>query len=260
MLHPVNGEPSRQLPARHVPRGTLPNLLDDRESALQRLDEWNRGDPSQRWNEFRDDRAARTSEHEDDSPGFHEGLQGQQGSNFHPNGAQRKEIECSRGAPVAPAAPRIGSFRQPSGPRRASGSPPQKRRLSRFDLDHREARARDRQPHGNRRRPPAGSDVHRRRLGAWEVPGCRKRFQEQPVDGVVRLVERRQVDLAIPAEEKLVIRGKPAAQIVWEKQSRFCCTFDETRAEIPGRHAIRVSDYAECRGSAARPSDNEPQA
>src|SRR6266545_3241174 len=78
----------------NVPRGTLPNLLKNRQPALQGFDQWHRCNPTERRHQLWRVWAARTAEEKDQPSWLHECLQREQGANFHPNGPHGQHAEC----------------------------------------------------------------------------------------------------------------------------------------------------------------------
>lgn len=70
------------------------------------------------------------------------------------------------------------------------------------------------------------------------------RFQDKPVDGLVRIIQRSQIDLPVPTIEQFVIRGKLRCQIIREKNTGFSCSFGKSSAKIARCHAMRVAETA----------------
>lgn len=74
------------------------------------------------------------------------------------------------------------------------------------------------------------------------MPRRKNRFQEKPIDRFVRIVQRGEVDFAVPPSKQLMVRHQLPGEIVGEKQPYLRCPSDQARAEITSGHLIRVSE------------------
>ena len=75
----------------------------------------------------------------------------------------------------------------------------------------------------------------------WKVSRGRERFEEEPVNRFIRVGQRGQVDLAIPAREEFVVLGKCSDEVVRREEASSGGAPDETGLEISGRHKRRLS-------------------
>ena len=132
---------------------------------------------------------------------------------------------------------------------------PQKGRLSRFCLDHGQTDSGRAQPHRDSRRAPAGADIHEIcRLGR-QLPRCDNRLQQETIDRFVGIIQRSQVDFAVPAIEEFVIGRELRDKIVWEKNAGFPSSLGQSSAKITRRHAMRLAESVAC----ASPAIFDPQ-
>ena len=115
----------------------------------------------------------------------------------------------------------------------------QKRGFSRFDLNHRQRQPWHRQLQWDGGRSSAGSDVHQLAGGCRHVTRCDEGLQNQPVDRLVWILQRGQVDLLIPARQQRVERRQLLSQVVGEKQARTRGAADKAGGEIAGRHPTK---------------------
>ena len=115
----------------------------------------------------------------------------------------------------------------------------QKRRFSRFDLNHRQRQPWHRQLQWDGGRSSAGSDVHQLAGGCRHVTRRDERLQNQPVDRLVWILQRGQVDLLIPARQQRVERRQLLSQVVGEKQARTRGAAGQAGGEIAGRHPTK---------------------
>ena len=66
------------------------------------------------------------------------------------------------------------------------------------------------------------------------------RLKQQPIDTLIDIFDRRQVDFANPAGEQLVIGREPVRKSVGEKQVRLRGSTHETAANILLTHALSL--------------------
>jgi hypothetical protein len=81
----------------------------------------------------------------------------------------------------------------------------EKCRLPSLDLHHRQGRKRSRQLERDGWRSAAGADIHDPSLLRGKVAGRQKRLEQQTINRLVRIVQRSEVDLAVPVSQKLVV-------------------------------------------------------
>ena len=72
----------------------------------------------------------------------------------------------------------------------------------------------------------------------------RQRLDQQPIDRIVCIAERRQVDLAIPAEKQLEKSGESISERSGERNVRFGRAPDHARSSVAGSHGRSVSDVS----------------
>lgn len=116
----------------------------------------------------------------------------------------------------------------------------QERRLSRLHLHHRQQRRWSDELQRNGRRTATGSNVHDAATWFRKMASCGNRLQQKPIDGLVRVVQRCQVDFPIPAGEEFVIRSKRDDKVFAHKKSSLGCAAVQAGPEIAGSHLIRV--------------------
>ena len=91
-----------------------------------------------------------------------------------------------------------------------------------FYLYHQQAGLRRGELHRNPRRASAGPDVHLSHRSSGEVARRDQRLQKEPIDGRIGIIERGQIDLAVPAGQQLVIGEQSVGELVGNEEVRFC--------------------------------------
>lgn len=74
------------------------------------------------------------------------------------------------------------------------------------------------------------------------MAGCENRFEKEPVNRFVGIVQRGQVDFPIPTREQLVVRHELSGEIVGKEEPYLRCPSEKAGAEITRGHLIRVSE------------------
>jgi hypothetical protein len=74
------------------------------------------------------------------------------------------------------------------------------------------------------------------------MAGRQNRLQEKAIDRFIRIVQRGQVDFAIPVGQQLVVSDKAIGQVAGQKDPGPGRSADEARPEVAGCHLVRLSD------------------
>ena len=69
-------------------------------------------------------------------------------------------------------------------------------------------------------------------------------LQKQPIDGFVRVIERRQIDFPVPAGEQLVVGDQPVREVVGKEQPAFAA---RRRRRVLKSRGATSSEYLSCR-------------
>ena len=80
-------------------------------------------------------------------------------------------------------------------------------------------------------------DIHEATASGRKVPRRHERFQQQPVHGLVDVLDRREVDLPVPAAEELVVRRQPIGDPLGEEQVDLRCATPDPALKVTRGHA-----------------------
>ena len=146
-----------------------------------------------------------------------------QGPDFDPHRPQRQDIE--RLVQLRPRQQLLVAARLHVAVRRARATRIASRRNADFlaftstivsdGRGSRPASSESRETRRRTRRPSTLARLDGRR----EMPDGQHRLEQQPVDRLVGIVERGQVDLAVPAGEQLVVGDQPVGELVGKEQA-----------------------------------------
>ena len=123
-----------------------------------------------------------------------------------------------------------------------TGGIPEKRGLTDLRFHHGELEGRERQLQRNCWGASSRPDVHESGRRGRDVSCREQRLQKQPVDSLVWIGERCQVDLLIPPEQKGIERLDLFDKLIVEEEPHAGRTTSQPGREIARRHAGRVSE------------------
>ena len=123
-----------------------------------------------------------------------------------------------------------------------TGSVPEKRGFTDLRFHHGELETGKRQLQRNCWRASSRPDVHESGRRSRDISRREQRLQKQPVDSLVWIGERRQVDLLIPPEQKGIKRFDLLNKLIVEEEPHAGRTTSQPGREIARRHAGRVSE------------------
>lgn len=124
---------------------------------------------------------------------------------------------------------------------------PKKCRLPSLYLDHRQIELRKRQGERDGGRAAAGTDVKKPAGFRANVPRRHQGLQQQSVYRFIQVVERGEIDLAVPAEEKVEEGGQPVGQRVGDGNIGPGGASQQTGTSVARTHSGSVSDLSPCR-------------